>query len=195
MVNAIAHIDINTPWLTKERFVAGATAAVAVTGGVVLRIRLGFHNHAPEQLAIRLAFHQQAANQLRCNHLGRATEEGVREGLGKGGGYWSGYHWAFSSVLTAAAGWAKLGLATPHPLQGMSEEQLKAFLEAVKADAGLQEQLKAAADADAVVAIAKAAGFAISADELNKRELSEKELEGVAGGSIFSTFSFDFSCG
>ena len=76
----------------------------------------------------------------------------------------------------------------------MSEEQLKAFLEAVKADAGLQEQLKAAADADAVVAIAKAAGFAISADELNKRELSEKELEGVAGG-FFSTFSFDFSCG
>ena len=77
----------------------------------------------------------------------------------------------------------------------MSEEQLKGFLEAVKADAGLQEQLKAAADADAVVAIAKAAGFAISADELNKRELSEKELEGVAGGGFFSTFSFDFSCG
>jgi predicted ribosomally synthesized peptide with nif11-like leader len=37
----------------------------------------------------------------------------------------------------------------------MSEEQLKAFLEAVKADAGLQEKLKAAGDADAVVAIAK----------------------------------------
>jgi predicted ribosomally synthesized peptide with nif11-like leader len=36
----------------------------------------------------------------------------------------------------------------------MSEEQLKAFLEAVKADAGLQEKLKAASDADAVVAIA-----------------------------------------
>ena len=67
----------------------------------------------------------------------------------------------------------------------MSEEQLKAFLEAVKADAGLQEQLKAAADADAVVAIAKAAGFAISADELKKAqsEISEEELEGVAGGT------------
>ena len=36
----------------------------------------------------------------------------------------------------------------------MSEEQLKAFLEAVKADAGLQEKLKAASDTDAVVAIA-----------------------------------------
>jgi len=76
----------------------------------------------------------------------------------------------------------------------MSEEQLKAFMEAVKADAGLQEKLNAAADAEAVVAIAKAAGFVISAedlqradfcgvvDELYDAELSEEELEGVAGG-------------
>ena len=65
----------------------------------------------------------------------------------------------------------------------MSEEQLKDFLEAVKADAGLQEKLKAAGDADAVVAIAKAEGFVISAEELNsKAEISEEELEGVAGG-------------
>ena len=66
----------------------------------------------------------------------------------------------------------------------MSEEQLKAFLEAVKADAGLQEKLKAAADADAVVAIAKAAGFAVTAEELKKSqaEISEEKLEGVAGG-------------
>ena len=52
----------------------------------------------------------------------------------------------------------------------MSEEQLKAFLEAVKADAGLQEKLKTAKDADAVVEIAKAAGFAISAEELKKSQ-------------------------
>jgi len=66
----------------------------------------------------------------------------------------------------------------------MSEEQLKAFLEAVKADAGLQEQLKAAPDADAVVAIAKAAGFVISTEELQKAqaEISDEELERVAGG-------------
>ena len=184
MVNAVAHIDIKAPRLTKERFIAGGAAAVPVAGGVILGIRLRFHNHAPEQAAVLLAFHQQAANQLGCDHLGRATEEGVRERLGKGGGYGSGYRWAVSSVLTAAAGWAILGLTTPRPLQEMSEEQLKAFLEAVKADAGLQEQLKAAADADAVVAIAKAAGFAISADELKKAqsEISEEELEGVAGG-------------
>ena len=66
----------------------------------------------------------------------------------------------------------------------MSEEQLKAFLEAVKADASLQEKLKAAGDADAVIALAKAAGFLISVDELKKAqsEISEEELEGVAGG-------------
>jgi predicted ribosomally synthesized peptide with nif11-like leader len=68
----------------------------------------------------------------------------------------------------------------------MSEEQLKAFLEKVKADTSLQEKLKAAADANAVAAIAKEAGFMISADDLAKAqsELSEEELEGVAGGGV-----------
>ena len=67
----------------------------------------------------------------------------------------------------------------------MSEEQLKAFLEAVKADAGLQEKLKAATNSDAVVAIAKAAGFVISADDLKKAqaEVSDEELEGAIGGA------------
>ena len=87
VVNAVAHIDIKAPRLTKERFIAGGAAAVPVAGGVILGIRLRFHNHAPEQAAVLLAFHQQAANQLGCDHLGRATEEGVRERLGKGGGY------------------------------------------------------------------------------------------------------------
>ena len=66
----------------------------------------------------------------------------------------------------------------------MSEEQLKAFLEKVKDDTSLQEKLKAAADANAVIAIAKEAGFIISADDLTKAqsELSDEELEGVAGG-------------
>ena len=69
----------------------------------------------------------------------------------------------------------------------MSEEQLKALLEAVKADAGLQEKLNAAKDADTVVAIAKASGFVISADELKKAqaEISEEELEAVAAGAIW----------
>ena len=40
----------------------------------------------------------------------------------------------------------------------MSEEQLKFFLEAIKADSTLQVKLKAAADTNAIVEIAKAAG-------------------------------------
>ena len=73
----------------------------------------------------------------------------------------------------------------------MSEEQLKAFLEKVKADTSLQEKLKAAADANAVAAIAKEAGFSISADDLKnaQSELSDAELEGVTGGAI-GTVSF-----
>jgi predicted ribosomally synthesized peptide with nif11-like leader len=58
----------------------------------------------------------------------------------------------------------------------MSEEQLKAFIEAVKADAGLQEQLNSSVDTDAVVAISKEAGFLISADELKvvQAEITEE---------------------
>ena len=67
----------------------------------------------------------------------------------------------------------------------MSQEQLKAFLEKVKADTSLQQKLKAADDADVVVSIAKEEGFSISADDMKKTpsdEVSEEELEGVAGG-------------
>jgi len=70
----------------------------------------------------------------------------------------------------------------------MSEEQFKAFLEAVKADAGLQEILKGAANLDAAVELAKEAGFDVSkADWLKYQakqtlELSDDELEDVAGG-------------
>ena len=66
----------------------------------------------------------------------------------------------------------------------MSEEQLKAFLEKVKADTSLQEKLNGAADADAVVEIAKEAGFSITAEDIQLRpvELSDEELEGAAGG-------------
>ena len=63
----------------------------------------------------------------------------------------------------------------------MSEEQLKAFLEKVKDDTSLQEKLKAAADVDAALAIAKEAGFSISADDV-RTKISDKELERAAGG-------------
>jgi bacteriocin propeptide, TIGR03798 family len=91
-----------------------------------------------------------------------------------------------TSGLTPGRDWAILEVLTPRPLNPMSEAQLKAFLEAVKADAGLQEKLKEAADAEAVLAIAKAAGFVISVEEFNRLqvEVSEEELEGAAGGGF-----------
>ena len=66
----------------------------------------------------------------------------------------------------------------------MSEQQLKAFLEQVKVDAGLQERLNGA-DPYAVFAIAQERGFMDSGDnlELVKPVLSESELESVAGGA------------
>ena len=68
----------------------------------------------------------------------------------------------------------------------MSEEQLKAFWEAVQADAGLQEKLSAVKNADAVVAIAKAAGFEISVEEVAnaQAELSDEQLRDVSGGDF-----------
>ena len=78
----------------------------------------------------------------------------------------------------------------------MSEEQLKSFLEKVKADTSLQEKLKGAADADAAFTIAKEAGFAITAEDIqsmqSSTDLSDEELEGVTGGffdAILPTWS------
>ncbi len=74
----------------------------------------------------------------------------------------------------------------------MSEEQLAALLVKLKDDEGLQEKLKDAPDLDAVLAIAKDAGFDISkADWLRYQanqtlELSDEELEGVAGGIMWT---------
>ncbi len=71
----------------------------------------------------------------------------------------------------------------------MSEEELSALLAKLKDDAGLQEKLKGAADLDAAVAMAQEAGFDVTkADWLKHQakqtlEMSDNELEGVAGGA------------
>ena len=66
----------------------------------------------------------------------------------------------------------------------MSEEQLNAFLEKVKSDTELQEKLKAAGSNEAAIEIAKAAGFSITAEDMQSStiELSDEELEAAAGG-------------
>ena len=75
----------------------------------------------------------------------------------------------------------------------MSEEQLNAFLEKVKGDTSLQEKLKAAASPEAAIEIAKEAGFAITAEDIQSMqsatvELSDEELEGAAGGLCVSVW-------
>ena len=82
------------------------------------------------------------------------------------------------------------GVHSPCTTQVMSEEQLKAFLDAVKADEELQCQLKAATDHDAVVSIAKTAGFVITADDVIRahEEISEDELEGIGGAGEVEVF-------
>ena len=79
----------------------------------------------------------------------------------------------------------------------MSEEQLNAFLEKVKSDTSLQEKLKAAASPEAAIEIAKEAGFAISAEDIQSMqsatvELSDDELEGAAGGMCWFTAGYGF---
>ena len=62
----------------------------------------------------------------------------------------------------------------------MSLEQLKAFLAKVKGDSSLHEKLKAAKSPEDVVGIAKEHGHEFTADKIS--QISEKELEGLAGG-------------
>ena len=77
-------------------------------------------------------------------------------------------------------------------LPAMSEEQLTALLAKIKEDAGLQEKFKGVADLDAAVALAKEVGFDINkADWLKYQakqtiELSDEELEGMAGGICYT---------
>jgi predicted ribosomally synthesized peptide with nif11-like leader len=72
----------------------------------------------------------------------------------------------------------------------MSEEQLSALLAKLKDDAALKERLKGAADLDAAVGMAKEAGFDVSKEDwfsyqstqARSHELSDGDLEAVAGG-------------
>ena len=73
----------------------------------------------------------------------------------------------------------------------MSEERLKAFLEKVKGDTSLQEKLNAPTTPEAVIEIAKDAGFAITAEDIQSMqsqsqsgEVSDDELEGATGGVV-----------
>ena len=64
----------------------------------------------------------------------------------------------------------------------MSGEQLKAFLEKVKADTSLQDKLKAAKSPDDLVDIAKNHGHEFETEHIS--QLTEEELEGMSGGTV-----------
>jgi len=73
----------------------------------------------------------------------------------------------------------------------MSQSELDRFISDVKRSEKLQEELKAAgAGAGAIVKVATGKGYDFSADELKafvetkKGELSEEQLEKVAGGLV-----------
>jgi predicted ribosomally synthesized peptide with nif11-like leader len=74
----------------------------------------------------------------------------------------------------------------------MSEEQLAALLAKLKEDAELQEKLQGSADLDAAVTLVKEEGFDVSKADLLRYqanqtlELSDEELESVAGGGTFT---------
>ena len=72
----------------------------------------------------------------------------------------------------------------------MSEEQLKAFLEKIKSDTELQEKLKEVSTPEAAIEIANAAGFSITADDIQSMQSEppgDEELEGAAGGQCLGT--------
>ena len=70
----------------------------------------------------------------------------------------------------------------------MPAEQLKAFLRQAKQDTALQNKLKNSANLETTLAIAKDAGFNISANDVTEMqaELEDNELENASGGREFA---------
>ena len=70
----------------------------------------------------------------------------------------------------------------------MTQENLNAFIDRVKLDPAIQEELKLATDIEAIVKIAAAAGIELTAADLMSRpavannELDDAQLENISGG-------------
>ena len=74
----------------------------------------------------------------------------------------------------------------------MSAEQLEAFLAKVKGDSNLQKKLTTVKSPEDVVGIAKEHGYEFTAEKIG--QLSEEELEGVAGGTICYVGAIQSGC-
>lgn len=82
----------------------------------------------------------------------------------------------------------------------MSIESFEAFMQRLSEDDGLREELRAQAPEglsfDELAQAAASRGFSFSAEELagaEDRELSDQQLEGVAGGAGFFKLSSPFN--
>ena len=79
----------------------------------------------------------------------------------------------------------------------MSEEQLKAFLEKIKSDSELQEKLKEVSTPEAAIEIANAAGFSITANDIQSMQSKppgDQELENASGGVCGGSASWMIAC-
>ena len=71
----------------------------------------------------------------------------------------------------------------------MSSKAFQSFLVKVKEDTSSQELCADSADVDALIEVAKKAGFEITAEDIeeSKAEISEDDLAGVSGGGLISS--------
>ena len=82
----------------------------------------------------------------------------------------------------------------------MSSDQLQQLLTALRSDPALKARLAAATTAEEAVAIAESAELVVSADDLlaarrlQTPELTDAELEAVAGGGVSDKGSCDVTC-
>lgn len=67
----------------------------------------------------------------------------------------------------------------------MSDEQLKAFWEAIQADPRLQSKLQGVTSPEGIAAIAKEAGFLVSSEEIKEAQIlsTDEDLLGTSGGT------------
>ena len=93
---------------------------------------------------------------------------------------------AMEGLLQGAGGSGRMKVLASRCWFVMAQDDFKAFLAVIEADASLGEKVKAASDVDAVIAIAQTAGFTLSAADVQASglvsDLPESLLEGVAGG-------------
>ena len=71
----------------------------------------------------------------------------------------------------------------------MSSETFHSFLVKANEDTSLQKLCADSADVDALIEVAKKAGFEITAEDIenSKVEISEDDLAGVSGGSVLGS--------